>query len=136
MTKFGRNVHKAACLLIIVSLFAVSSCSSEPVIIGDTMAYQYTRTTFASLELNYIDMIDSAVTIQMKFQNRLPGIFGDHDAIMTKSDFGELIVLIPQGKYSDMLKNLSKGDDVVVNGTVTSVTPPGRSKSFLAIKAV
>ncbi len=127
-------IHKAVAAVFCVLLFALSGCSKDPVVIGDSQALQYQQITYSTIELHYIDMMDSAVTVQMRFSSNLPGLFENQDAILTVSDFGQLIILAPQGKYSTALLNLSKGDPIVVNGTLTSVIPPGRSKMFFAIQ--
>jgi hypothetical protein len=127
--------RKAGAVVFCLLFFALSGCSKDPVVIGDSQAHQYQETTYSAIELHYFDMMDSAVTVQMRFSTRLPGLFDNQDAMLTVSDFGQLIILSPQGKYSAAILNLSKGDPIVVNGTLTSVTPPGRSKMFLAIQA-
>jgi hypothetical protein len=129
-----RFKHVAVAALLILAV--ATSCTPETVVFGASDDEKFQERTLAAIKRDLINAINQPAIVTGKFESPLaPDFVRDGDAFLMKTEFGDLVVVIPQGKYENALKSLRRKDPVRVFGNVITVTPPGKEKVVLAIQS-
>ena len=122
-------------IILILVIAALPSCGSAPVVLGDEKSDNFQAMSVAVIRRHQVDMEGRAVAITGTYFSPIPSeIEKEKDAILIKTEFGDVAVMMPPGKYQSALSAMKKNTPVTVFGYVTSMTLPGKKKILLAIE--
>ncbi len=122
-------------ILLLTVLAALTCCTKEVVVFGDPNSADFQETSIGAIRQRILDRLDQPAKVSATFLDPLwSGFAEDQDAFMAGGDFGKVVVLAPKGKYTETIASLKKGDPVLLFGIISTVTPPGRQKSLLALE--
>jgi hypothetical protein len=118
--------------MVTVSLIG---CSKVPAVFGDPTSADFADIHIAAIKNQTLEMIDQPVRVTGPFMKVHPeGFIAGKEVFEIGSDFGNVLIVVPPGKYTAQIDRLERKDPVVINGFVTMVIPPGLKKSILAIE--